>query len=122
MHNNVQQDPAGNPVIIELINMDQPQDRTTSAPAAGGEASKNQDHIQSDDAQPSTGQPAASNSQIASSSPAGQPVARNSQLVSPAGQPVASPLQLISSPPAGEPAGSTSRQSAGQAAASTSYQ
>ncbi|KZT75453.1 hypothetical protein F511_47521 [Dorcoceras hygrometricum] len=80
MHNNVQQDPAGNPVVIDLTNMDQPQDRITSAPAAGDEASKNQGNIQSDDAQPSTGQPAASNSQIASSSPAGQPVARNYKL------------------------------------------
>ncbi|KZV56863.1 hypothetical protein F511_27730 [Dorcoceras hygrometricum] len=128
--------------------MDQPQDQITSAPAAGEEASKNQRNIQLDDAQPSTGQPAASNSQIASSSSAGQSVAGNCQLVSPADQSVArdiqqatrrptdvpagstshqleaiaSPLQLISSPPAGEPAGSTSRPPADVPAASTSYQ
>ncbi|KZV30163.1 dystroglycan-like [Dorcoceras hygrometricum] len=107
-HNNVQQDPAGNPVVIDLTNMDQPQDRTTSAPAAGGEASKNQDHIQSDDAQPSTGQPSASNSQITSSSPAGQPVARNYQLVSPADQSVARDIQQASRLPAGQSATSAS--------------
>ncbi|KZV45544.1 hypothetical protein F511_36917 [Dorcoceras hygrometricum] len=122
MHNNVQQDPAGNPVVIDLTNMDQPHDRITSGPAAGEEASKNQDNVQADDAQPSTGQPAASNSQIASSLPAGQPVARNCQLVSPADQSVARDIQQASRLPAGEPAGSTSRQPVDVPAASTSYQ
>ncbi|KZV35033.1 hypothetical protein F511_19780 [Dorcoceras hygrometricum] len=52
---------------------------------------------------------AASNSQMASSSPAGQSVARDIQQVasSPAGQPVATPSQLASRPSTGEPAART---------------
>ncbi|KZV26952.1 hypothetical protein F511_33648 [Dorcoceras hygrometricum] len=84
-HINVQQDPAGNPVVIDLTNLDQ-QDRITSAPAAEEEASKHQSNIPADDAQTSTGQSVGSNSQIISSSPAEHPVARNCQVVPPAGQ------------------------------------
>ncbi|KZV43322.1 hypothetical protein F511_29106 [Dorcoceras hygrometricum] len=109
-HNNIQQDPTGNPVFIDLTNVDQPHDRITSAPTAGGEASKNQDNIQSDDAQPTTGQPAARNFQLVSSPPAGQPVATPSQLASrpPTGEPAARIHQLVS--PADQPVASTFHQ------------
>ncbi|KZV37474.1 MYST-like histone acetyltransferase 1 [Dorcoceras hygrometricum] len=110
---------TGNPAVIDLTNMDQPQDQcTTSTPAVGNEATKNQDAAQPEVA------PAGSTHQSISTSPAGQPAARTYQSASgpTTGQPVASSLQLISSPPADQPVASTSRPPADLPVASTSYQ
>ncbi|KZV20433.1 hypothetical protein F511_30934 [Dorcoceras hygrometricum] len=88
-----------NPAVIDLTNMDQPQDQCpTSAPSAGNEATMNQDAAQTEVA------PAGSTHQSILESPAGQPAARNYQSVlgPTTGQPVTSPLQLASSPPAGD--------------------
>ncbi|KZV27792.1 hypothetical protein F511_39498 [Dorcoceras hygrometricum] len=118
-HNNVQQDTTGNPAVIDLTNMNKPQDQCPpSAPAAGNETTNNQDAAQPEVA------PAGSTYQSKSTSPAGQPAARNYQSVlgPTTGQPVACPLQLVSCPLAGESVSSTSRPPADQPVARTSYQ
>ncbi|KZV44813.1 hypothetical protein F511_09856 [Dorcoceras hygrometricum] len=73
-HKNVQQDMTCNPAVIDLTNMDQPQDQCpTSTPAVGNEAIKDQDAAQLEVA------PAGSTHLSISESPAGQPAARNYQ-------------------------------------------
>ncbi|KZV55432.1 hypothetical protein F511_40966 [Dorcoceras hygrometricum] len=101
-HNNIQQDLTGNPIVIDLTNVDQPQDQIApSAPAAGGVVTNDQ--------------PADDQSDVAPTDVDKQDVA----------QAVASASPLVSRPTPEGPAGSTNYQllppPAGHQGASTSY-